>query len=153
MTRQRLILVASLGSALMLIAAFAFQHIGGLAPCKLCIWQRWPHGLAVVIGLIGALMPHRAIALAGALASAVTAAIGGYHAGVELGWWEGPATCTSSGVGGQSVQDLMQSIMQAPIVRCDDIPWEMLGLSMAGWNMLVSFGLTLIWLLAASRQH
>jgi disulfide bond formation protein DsbB len=151
MTRQNLIVIAALGSALMLAAAFGFQYIGEMPPCKMCIWQRWPHGAAVVIGLIGALFYHRGIAILGALAALTTACVGLYHAGVEQDWWEGPSTCTSGPVSDLSVQDLLTKILEAPIVRCDEIPWELFGLSMAGWNALVSFGLAGIWLLAARR--
>jgi disulfide bond formation protein DsbB len=71
-----------------------------------------------------------------------------YHAGVEQKWWEGPTSCTSGDIGGLSAEELMDQIMSAPLVRCDDIPWEMFGLSMAGWNALLSAGLVLVWLAA-----
>lgn len=147
--QQRLILLAALGSAVMLATAFGFQHIGDLAPCKLCINQRWPHAVAVLIGLVAALFPHRILALFGAAAALTTSAIGFYHAGVEWKWWEGPTTCTSGSVGDLAVKDLLNQILEAPMVRCDEIPWEMFGLSMAGWNGVISLGLALIWLAAA----
>lgn len=150
--QQRLILIAALGSALMLATAFGFQHIGDMAPCKLCLYQRWPHTVAVLIGLIGALFPHRLLALFGAAAALSTSAIGVYHAGVEQKWWQGPTTCTSGPIGDIGVKDLLEQIMTAPMVRCDEIPWDMFGLSMAGWNAVVSFGLALIWLAAAQRK-
>lgn len=151
MTRQRLLILAALGSALMLAAAFGFQYIGDLPPCKMCIWQRWPHGAAAAIGLIGALIYHRGIAILGALAALTTAAIGLYHAGVEQDWWEGPSTCTAQPLGEMSAAQALAKILEAPVVRCDEIPWELFGLSMAGWNAVVSLGLTFIWLLAARR--
>lgn len=150
--RKTLMILAALGSAALLAGAFAFEHLGGLAPCKLCIWQRWPHGLAILLGLIGALMPLRAIALVGAAAAAATSGIGVYHVGVEQKWWEGPSTCTSSAILGQSPGELLQSILEAPLVRCDEIPWELLGLSMAGWNALISAGLAMLWLAAAAAR-
>jgi disulfide bond formation protein DsbB len=150
--RQKLILIAALGSALLLSGAFAFQYIGDMPPCKLCLWQRWPHGAAIGIGLIGALFPHRLIAACGALATATTAAIGLYHSGVEQHWWQGPTTCTAAPVGDLNVKDLLNQILQAPMVRCDEIPWQMLGLSMAGWNMVISLLLTAIWLTAATKR-
>lgn len=149
---QRLILIAALGSALMLAAAFGFQYIGDLPPCKMCIWQRWPHGVAVGIGLIGALFYHRIIALAGAIAALTTGVIGVYHAGVEQKWWEGPSTCTAQPLGELSAKEALLKILEAPVTRCDEIPWELFGLSMAGWNAVVSFGLAALWLLAASRR-
>lgn len=139
------------GSAALLLGAWAFQHLGGLAPCKLCIWQRWPHGAAVLIGLAALYVPGAALTLLGALAALTTGGIGAYHVGVEQGWWEGPTSCTSGDIGGMSTEDLMAQIMSAPLIRCDEIAWQMLGLSMAGWNMVVSFGLAAVWLLAARR--
>lgn len=149
MTRNSLILLATLGSATLLLGALAFQYIGGLAPCAMCIWQRYPHGAAVVIGILALAFPVlRPLPLLGALAAAVTAGIGYYHAGVEQGWWEGPSTCTSGPISGLSAEELMDQIMSAPLVRCDEIPWEILGISMAGWNALISSGLVLIWIAA-----
>ena len=75
-----------------------------------------------------------------------------YHVGVEQAWWEGPTSCTSSGVSGVSAQDLMNQILAAPIVRCDDIAWQLAGISMAGWNALVSAGLSVIWIGAARQK-
>ena len=148
MTRNNLIVIAMFGSALLLLGAFAFQHIGGLAPCKMCIWQRWPHGAAIVIGLTALALPVALLLLAGALAAALTGAIGVYHMGVERGWWKGPDTCTSGDISNLSSDDLLNQIMSAPLVRCDDVAWQMLGLSMAGWNAVISFGLAVIWLMA-----
>lgn len=148
MTRKNLVVIAMIGSALLLLGAFAFQHIGGLAPCKMCIWQRWPHGAAIVIGLTALALPVALLLLASALAAALTGAIGVYHMGVERGWWKGPDTCTSGDISNLSSDDLLNQIMSAPLVRCDDVAWQMLGLSMAGWNAVISFGLAVIWLMA-----
>ncbi|MFD3189599.1 disulfide bond formation protein B [Sedimentitalea sp. HM32M-2] len=154
MTRSVLILAAAGGSLALLAGAFGFQHIGGLAPCEMCLWQRWPHAAAVLIGLIALVLPGRLLPLAGACAALATASIGVYHTGVERGWWQGPTTCTSGPVGGLSAEDLMAQIMAAPLVRCDEVPWELFGLSMASWNALASLGLALLWLLAArSDRH
>ena len=148
-------MLAAAGSAALLLAAFAFQHLGGMAPCKLCLWQRWPHAAAVALGAVAALglVPVLLLAGLGALAAASTAGIGFYHTGVERGWWEGPASCSGGPVAGQSAQDLFAQIMAAPLVRCDEVPWEMLGLSMATWNGLASLALAGMWLMAlrASR--
>lgn len=152
MTRKMLILAAAGGSAALLLGAFAFQHLGGMAPCKLCLWQRWPHGAAVLIGLAALWLPGRALPLLGALAALTTAGIGAYHAGVERGWWEGPTSCSGGPVTGLSPQELMDQILAAPLVRCDEIPWEMLGLSMAGWNALASLALAALWLAAARAR-
>lgn len=150
MTRKRtLILLAAAGSLGLLLGAWAFQYIGGMAPCKMCIWQRYPHGAAIVIGALAFALPGvRVLPLLGAAAAATTSGIGIYHAGVERGLWEGPSSCTSGSISGLSAEELMEQIMAAPLVRCDEIPWEMFGLSMAGWNALLSAGLVLVWLAA-----
>jgi len=146
MTRQRtLILLATAGSAALLLGAFGFQHLGGMAPCKLCLWQRWPHGFAILCGGLAFLALPRLMVGLGALGALSSAAIAGYHTGVERGWWQGPSDCSGGPVGGQSAEDLFAQIMAAPLVRCDEVPWEMLGLSMASWNMLASLGLAALW--------
>jgi disulfide bond formation protein DsbB len=148
LARHQLIVVAAAGSAALLLAAFAFQHVGGMAPCSLCVWQRWPHGVAVACGAVALFALPRLMAFAGMLAALATAAIGGYHTGVERGWWDGPATCSSSGMSGLSTDALFERIMAAPLVRCDEVAWQMLGLSMASWNMILALGLAAIWLMA-----
>lgn len=150
--RRILVLIAAGGSAALLLAAFGSQYLGGLAPCKLCLWQRWPHGAAVVIGVLAFFVPAPALIWLGALAAATTSGIGFYHAGVEQGWWEGPTTCTSGPIGGLSSEQLMEQIMNAPLVRCDDIPWELFNISMAGWNALISLALALMWVAAARAK-
>lgn len=153
MTRKTLIMLAAGGSLALLLGAFAFQHIGGLAPCKLCLWQRWPHAAAIAIGLAAlGLGPRPWIAGLGALAALTTAAIGAYHVGVEQRWWEGPQGCTGFDISNLTADQLMDAINAAPLVRCDEIPWEMLGISMAGWNALASLGFAAIWILAATRN-
>ncbi len=146
--RQKLAILAAFGSAAMLISAFGFQAMG-YAPCKLCLWQRWPHAIAFGIGLLFAFgMRQRFLALLGALAAATTGALGVYHAGVEQGWWIGPSTCTSKDISGLSSEELLNQILAAPLVRCDEIAWQFLGLSMASWNAILSFVLMAIWIAA-----
>lgn len=149
MSARNLALVAGFGSAAMLLGAFAFQFLGEMPPCKLCIWQRWPHGLAFGVVLAALVVPHRGLYLLGGLIVLAGAGIAFYHTGVEQHWWLGPTTCTSQGVSGLSAEDLMTQIMTAPLVRCDEIPWSLLGLSMAAWNAVISLGLAAAWLNAA----
>lgn len=152
--RTRLIILALAGSLAMLAGAFAFQYIGGLAPCHLCLLQRWPHAAAVAIGLLALAVPGRLLPLAGAAAALTTAAIGLYHTGVERLWWAGPTSCSAGSIAGLDVKDLLDpTIVLAPVVRCDEVAWQMLGLSMASWNVVVSLGLMQIWLLAARSRR
>ncbi|MGC0225193.1 disulfide bond formation protein B [Pseudooceanicola nitratireducens] len=153
MTKFRtLTLIAAGGSLALLLGAFAFQHIGGLAPCKLCLWQRWPHAAAIAIGALALALGNRLLAWLGALAALATAGIGIFHTGVERGWWEGPSTCTSSGMGNLSADELFDKIMNAPLIRCDEVAWSMLGLSMASWNAIIALVLAAIWAKAALTQ-
>jgi disulfide bond formation protein DsbB len=149
--RRSLIGVAGLGSALMLLAAFGFQHLGGLAPCEMCLWQRWPHAAAVVIGAVGLVRPHGLVALAGALGMAVNAAIALLHTGVERGWWVLNLACTGGAedLGAMDITALLDPTQGAPIVLCTEVAWAMLGLSMASWNGLASVALGAIWIAAA----
>lgn len=152
MTRRNLMLLAALGSALLLAGAFLFQALG-YAPCKMCLWQRWPHGAAVALGLVALVLPLAAVAWAGALAAAVTGGIGIYHTGVERDWWEGPASCTSAGggLGDLSGADLL-SLDGPALVLCDQVSWAFLGLSMASWNAVASVLLAAVWVTAALRR-
>ncbi|MCF3974914.1 disulfide bond formation protein B [Paracoccus salsus] len=153
MNGVRLSLLAGAGSAALLIAALGFQA-AGYAPCELCILQRWPHLAAVIIaGLVWLTGTVRLLAVLGMAATAVAAGLAVYHGGVEFGWWAGPSHCTG-GVGDiarMSTQDLMARLQAAPVVRCDEVTWRFLGLSMAAWNALCSVVLIVIWGLAARR--
>ena len=153
MSQRRLILLATLGSASMLLGAFAFQFIGGYPPCKMCYWQRWPHAAAVLIGVLLLLGGPRLVIWLGGLAALITAGIGAFHAGVEWRWWPGPASCSGGGgdLGGLSGSDLLSTDAPSGIVMCDEIVWQFLGLSMAGWNAVISLGLVVIWIMAARR--
>jgi disulfide bond formation protein DsbB len=144
--------IAGLGSALMLAGALFFQYVVGLAPCELCIWQRWPHLAAVLIGFVTFFFPAAWVMGLGALAAATSGGLGIYHTGVERGWWQGPTTCSgTTDISAMSAEDLLDHIMAAPVVRCTDVAWEMLGLSMASWNALASFALAAIWVIAMRR--
>ena len=152
---RQLALFAAAGSAGLLIAALGFQAMG-YAPCELCILQRWPHVAAVAIGLLIWLTGRvRALAVLGMAAAGIAAGLALYHSGVELGWWAGPSHC-SGGVGDiarMSTQDLMAKLQSAPVVRCDEVAWSLLGLSMAAWNAVLSAGLALVWGLAAKTAR
>lgn len=151
MTRVQLVFLAAAGSTALLLGAFAFQHLGGLPPCQMCIWQRYPHVVAALVGLIALRLNNAVLMALGTLAAATTAGIGLFHVGVEQGWWQGPTACSAGPVGGMSADALLDQIMAAPLVRCDEIAWQMFGISMAGWNALLSMCLVALWLSALRR--
>ena len=156
LTRRVLIALATLGSFLALTSAYAFEYLGGLAPCHLCWLQRYPHFAALALGALALMIRSgllaRLLALAGAAAALTTSALGAYHTGVERHWWPGPTTCTSGSIANISAKDLLAQIQAAPVVKCDEVAWQMLTLSMASWNMLFSLGLVLLWLMAARKR-
>ena len=152
MSVQKLTLFAGVGSLTLLIGAFLFQHLGGFFPCKMCYWQRYPHLVAVMLAIIILITKFYWLALLGIFATLSTASIGAFHAGVEQGWWKGPKSCTSGSINSLNIDQLLNQIMSTPIIRCDEIPWQMFGLSMAGWNTLFSIGLSLVWALALRKK-
>lgn len=152
MTHKNLVLLATLGSVALLGGAFAFQHFGGLPPCKMCLWQRWPHAAAIAIGILVLLSGRRELIVLGMFAALTTAGIGLYHAGVEQMWWQGPTTCTSGPIDGLSPEELLNQILAAPVVRCDEIAWSLLGLSMAAWNAVLSFIFAGFWFTAFVKR-
>ncbi len=121
--------------ALLMAGALGSQFLGGLFPCEMCHWQRWPHYAAIAIALLAfvAKPPARnvMIALAG-LAVITSGAIGVFHAGVEYHWWAGPP-CSASGAG-----QTLEEIMRAPLIRCDTPQWTLGPISLAGFNALFS---------------
>ena len=125
--------------AVLLAGAYGSQIWGGLYPCEMCWWQRYAHFAAIPLALLAFVLPgrRRALVLLAALAIAVSGAIGGYHAGVEAGVFEGITTCTSTATGATNA-DLLKAILAAPMVRCDQVQWALWGISMAGWNAIVS---------------
>ncbi|MFY0661369.1 MAG: disulfide bond formation protein B [Shimia sp.] len=146
---QKLAFVALTGfSVAMILGAWGFEFIGEMPPCKLCYYQRYPHWLAAGAGLLAILTGIGVFAYLAAAGAAASGFVGLYHTGVERKWWEGPSTCTSSDVSNMSADDLFNQIMQAPLVRCDEIPWELFGLSMANYNALLSLGAGLLWIYA-----
>lgn len=154
MNARNMMLLAAGGSLALLLGAFFFQALG-YAPCKLCIWQRWPHGVAIGAGaLVLALGPMLLLGVVGLAGALTTAGIGVYHTGIERGYWEGPADCTGAGdsLAGMSGADLLSLDVPVDIVMCDEVAWAFLGLSMASWNALASFGLAAIWFMALRQR-
>src|SRR5438094_10507424 len=127
----------------LLAGAFGSQYLGGLYPCEMCWWQRYAHMIALVPAALAFTAPaesqrSRMLALLAALAIAVSGAIGVYHAGVEAKIFQGFTTCTALTGGATNTADLLKQIVAAPIIRCDQVQWSFLGISMAGWNAIIS---------------
>ena len=138
--------------AVALAAAFGSQYLGGLTPCEMCWWQRYAHMAALAVALVALFVPRRALVWLAALAIAVSGGIGFYHAGVELHYFPGFTQCTTQVAPGGSTDDFLKAIMSAPLVRCDDIQWSFLGISMAGWNAILSLGSALLILWFSTRR-
>jgi disulfide bond formation protein DsbB len=142
-------LLAALGSGALLGGAYYFQYVVGLPPCDLCYLQRWPHMVAIAAGLAALASFARprlalVLVLTAITALLVTAAIGVFHVGVEYHWWEGPQACSGNVPRGLSPEQLKKYLFGAKMVRCDQAAWEMWGISMAGWNAIVSAGLAFV---------
>ena len=153
MKARDLMILAAAGSLALLLGAFAFQ-VAGYAPCKLCIWQRWPHGVAVGAGAIVVFAgPLLLLGVIGALAAATAAGLGVYHTGVERGWWEGPSSCSGGGdaLAGMSGADLLSTDIVETVVMCNEVAWAFAGLSMASWNVVFSILLAALWVMALKR--
>lgn len=151
--RSRAIVDAALLAvpAALLAGALGFQYLGGLAPCEMCLWQRWALLAALAVAAVAWLAGKpRWLLVIAALAVLGNAAIAIFHAGVEQHWWQGLTACTAPPLTG-STADIMGQIMAQPLVRCDAIAWSLWGLSMAGWNALISLALG-VWALWTLRR-
>jgi disulfide bond formation protein DsbB len=153
LTRSQLVALAAGGSLTLLLGAFLFQALG-YPPCKMCLWQRWPHVVAILLGGAYFGIKSRVWLWLGAVATAITSGLGAFHTGVERKWWEGPSSCTGDGgaLSGISGSDLLPGTPTDVIVMCDQVSWEFLGLSMASYNFAFSALLVVVWLVAA-RKH
>jgi disulfide bond formation protein DsbB len=143
--------LALLIPAALLAGAWGFQLIGHLYPCEMCHWQRWPHYAALPFALLAFVpaMPQRLLVTLAAIAIAVSGAIGVAHAGVEYHWWQGFTPCTSTFSSGG---DTLSAIMAAPVVRCDAPQWTFAGISLAGFNAVISLGGALVVLGLLTRR-
>jgi disulfide bond formation protein DsbB len=136
--------------ALLLGGAYLSQYGFGLVPCEMCWWQRYPHFAAVALALLSTVIaPKRLWIALAAVAILVSGAIGAFHAGVEYGWWEGLTACGTPALGGG---DPLEAIMNSPLVRCDEVQWSLFGISLAGWNLLVSTAAGIAILLLLRRR-
>jgi disulfide bond formation protein DsbB len=132
--------LALLLPAALLAGAWGFQLLAGLPPCEMCHWQRWPHYAALVVALLAFAATRspglsRALVILAGLLIVASGAVGVFHAGVEYHWWAGPAHCTGGGFSGA---DPLRALLSQRIVRCDVPAWSLFGISLAGWNALIS---------------
>ncbi|MBW7973979.1 disulfide bond formation protein B [Bradyrhizobium sp. BR 10289] len=139
-------LLVTLIAAATIAGAWFFQLVLGIVPCPLCLEQRYAYYLAIPLGLLIALAARsgapRPLLLAGlailALATLANAGLGTYHSGVEWGFWKGPTDCSGPVVNLGSAADLLSKLDTVKVVRCDEVQWRFLGLSLAGYNVLIS---------------
>ncbi|GAA5046265.1 disulfide bond formation protein B [Erythrobacter westpacificensis] len=129
--------------AILLAGAYISEYGFGLFPCEMCWWQRYPHFVAVALAFVSYTAPPKRVWIGlAALAIAVSGAIGVFHAGVEYGWWESPLGCTST------------DPFSLEFVRCDEPAWTLMGISLAGFNALLSIGSAVaIWILLLARDR
>jgi disulfide bond formation protein DsbB len=146
--------LALLVPAALLAGAWSFQIWGGLFPCDMCWWQRYAHIAALILAacaLLAARRPglDRVFLVLAALAILTSGGIGIYHAGVEAHVFPGLTECTRTVTHGGSTADLMAQIMNAPLISCEQVQWRYLGISLAGWNAIIStgFALLILWLI------
>lgn len=138
--------------ALLLGGAYLSQYGFGLYPCEMCWWQRWPHFAALAFAAVSFVLPPMRIWVAfAALAVLVSGAIGLFHAGVEYHWWQGITSCAA--IVPEEGGSALEAVMNTPLVRCDEAPWRLFGISLAGFNFLISTasGLAILGLLARRR--
>jgi disulfide bond formation protein DsbB len=145
LTRQFPVFVLTT-SAIVLVVVLLSQYWGGLAPCELCLLERWPWGAAVVIAFIATMVGSRPalpwVALLLTAVFAISAAFAIYHVGVEQRWFAGPTACTARTTAAQTVEQLKAQLLHQQPVRCDEPAWTLFGISLAGWNLLASLIMT-----------
>jgi disulfide bond formation protein DsbB len=156
MTDSRLApLLLLLASIAVLVAVFLFQYLGGLAPCELCLYQRYPYGATILLAALALLLPAGratgALLLLCGFVFLAGAGIALFHVGIEQHWWQGLAACSAPAnqADAHSLEALRAQIMATPVVRCDKIAWSLFGISMAGYNLLLSLALALFSSVAA----
>jgi disulfide bond formation protein DsbB len=147
------------GAAVTLAGAWTFQAFG-FEPCELCLKQRYPYYAALPLAAAAIFLARNAPPLAAKIVLGLLAAIflasaaaGLYHAGVEWKWWPGPTDCTGDFVKPASMEAFRQQLQNVHLIRCDDVQLRILGLSLAGWNVLVSAGIAVVAFLGATAPN
>lgn len=154
---DRIALMMGTLALVLVLGALGFEYLGRLPPCEMCMWQRYPHFAAIVVGLGGGLLiasgalPSslaKPVALLTTLLIALSGAIAVYHAGVEWHFWKGPSACT-----GQAFQITGRLDLNAPVISCDHAQWRLFGISLAGYNAIASLGAAVFALLWLARSE
>ena len=125
--------------------AYFFEHVLDIHPCALCQYQRLAWWIALgITGITFYLRRKGPFLVSGLILTMIVilagAATAGYHVGVEQKWWDGPSSCTNSGLNDLDINALKEAIMSAPVIRCDEVAWSLFGISMAGYNLLLALG-------------
>jgi disulfide bond formation protein DsbB len=145
-------------AAATLIGAWIFQYGFGLVPCELCLEQRYAYYFVIPAGALLAIAASRGLdsrwvalgLIVLALATLANAGLATYHSGVEWGWWKGPTACTGPIVDLGKAGNLLEQLNKVKVVRCDEVQWRFLGLSLAAYNVLISLLMTAIALWGAA---
>jgi len=150
-------LIALLVPLALILGALGSQFIGGLVPCEMCMWQRWPHYAAIVVAALAFVVPGRPtqmlFVLFAAVLVAVSGAIGVFHAGIEYHWWQGITACTRGASHGDPMA-VLKEVLNRPLIRCDVPQWTLFGISLAGFNAIISLaGAAMVFALAVRRPR
>ena len=139
------LLIAPLGYALF------SQYVQGYHPCEMCIYQRWGYVGAILFCI--ASLKYRKLFKLSLLFLVLTCATAFFHVGLEQKWWEGFSTCSGAAEKGASLEELKNMILAAPAVKCDEISWTFLSLSMAAWNAIYTFCLSVYGYILCQRKY
>ncbi len=135
-------------SAIVLGTALAAQYWGGLAPCELCVMQRWPWAVAIVIAFVATMVGNRPglpwVALLLTLVFVASASLAFYHVGVERHWFAGPTACTADAAPPETIEALRAQLLGRQAVRCDEPAWSLWGITLAGWNLVASVAMACV---------
>ena len=154
---QNAVWISGLVSAAALGAVSVAQFGFNLQPCVLCVYQRWPYAIVIALVVLGSFaqryIARKYLLLGCALAFAVTAAIAAFHVGVEQHWWQGTSSCTADAAKVSNLAELKAQILAAPLARCDEIAWQLFGISMAGYNFIMASLMALFAVTAAFKLN
>jgi disulfide bond formation protein DsbB len=147
-----------LASIVVVGMALLSQYVGGLQPCELCLYERWPYYAVIPLMLLALVSGQRrfirTMQILSVLIFAGSVALACYHVGVEQHWIKGPTACTGAIGNAASPEALLQALQERQVVQCDVVQWSFHGLSLAGLNLIVSIALAVfsLWALRQSRR-